>query len=29
MNLKGINYWSYPGDPSLDDFFAKAKRDGF
>lgn len=29
MNLKGINYWSYPGDPSLDDFFASAKRDGF
>ena len=29
MNLKGINYWSYPGDPPLDEFFAKAKRDGF
>ncbi|HXH60653.1 MAG TPA: sugar phosphate isomerase/epimerase family protein [Fimbriimonadaceae bacterium] len=29
MNLKGINYWSYPGEPSLDEFFAKAKRDGF
>ncbi len=29
MNLKGINYWSYPSDPPLEDFFIKAKRDGY
>ena len=29
MNLKGINYWSYPGDTLLDDFFKKARRDGY
>jgi hexulose-6-phosphate isomerase len=29
MNLKGINIWSYPGSPSLDEFFKKAKRDGY
>jgi hexulose-6-phosphate isomerase len=29
MNLKGINYWSYPGSPTLDEFFAMAKQDGF
>lgn len=29
MNQKGINYWSYPGDLSLDEFFLKATRDGY
>ncbi len=33
MLLKSVNYWSYPGGLegtlSLEDFFAKAKRDGF
>jgi hexulose-6-phosphate isomerase len=29
LNLKGINYWSYPGSPTLDEFFAMAKRDGY
>ena len=29
MNPKGINYWSYPGAPSLEEFFKKAKRDGY
>lgn len=29
MNLKGINYWSYPGSPSLAEFFVAAKRDGY
>lgn len=29
MNAKGINYWSYPGDLSLADFFASAKKDGY
>jgi hexulose-6-phosphate isomerase len=29
VNKKGINYWSYPGSPSLEEFFRKAKRDGY
>ena len=29
MNAKGINYWSYPGSPSLASFFLMAKRDGY
>jgi len=29
LNLKGVNYWSYPGSPTLDEFFAMAKRDGY
>jgi hexulose-6-phosphate isomerase len=33
VNPKGINYWSYPGGLEgtlpVEDFFAKAKRDGF
>lgn len=29
MNPKGINYWSYPGSPTLEEFFKKAKRDSY